>query len=154
MMRLQDSTFLPPPHPPGSLAKRTPGFSASCMRSCRQQFFVIGFNLIVLTTKLLVADYFVAAGSFMLAAAALIVGKAVLIANAMPFLRRYDRGPLIQPILLKTFVYWAVVFLARILEDFVCFSLITIRTHDVFFQGGEASLNTNTGSALVLYRTL
>src|SRR5271169_1396389 len=57
-------------------------------------FFLIGFNLIVLTTKLLVADYFVAVGSFMLATVgALVVGKAVLVANAMPFLRRYDRAP-------------------------------------------------------------
>jgi hypothetical protein len=27
------------------------------------------------------------------------LGKAVLVANQMPFLRRYDRAPLIQPIL-------------------------------------------------------
>jgi hypothetical protein len=88
-------------------------------------FFLIGFNLIVLTTKLLVADYFVAVGSFMLATVgALVVGKAVLVANAMPFLRRYDRGPLIRPILFKTFVYWAVVFVARLLEGFVHFWLI------------------------------
>jgi len=88
-------------------------------------FFLIGFNLIVLTTRLLVADYFVAVGSFMLATvAALVVGKAVLVANAMPFLRRYDRAPLIQPILFKTFVYWAAVFVARLLEAFVHFWLI------------------------------
>jgi hypothetical protein len=78
----------------------------------------------VLTTKLLVADYFVAVGSFMLATlAALVVGKAVLVANAMPFLRRYDRAPLIQPILFKTLVYWAVVFVARF-EAFVHFWLV------------------------------
>ncbi len=88
-------------------------------------FFFVGFNLIVLTTNLLVADYFVAVGSFMLAtAAALVVGKAVLVTNAMPLLRRYDRAPLIQPILFKTIVYWAVVFIARLLEHFVRFWLI------------------------------
>jgi hypothetical protein len=88
-------------------------------------FFLIGFNLIVLTTKLLVADYFVAVGSFTLATvAALVVGKAVLVANAMPFLRRFDRAPLIQPILFKTVVYWAVVFVARLLEGFLHFWLI------------------------------
>jgi hypothetical protein len=88
-------------------------------------FFFVGFNLIVLTTNLILADYLVAFGNFMLAtAAALVVGKAVLITNAMPFLRRYDRAPLIQPILFKTVVYWAVVFLARLLEHFVRFSLI------------------------------
>ena len=88
-------------------------------------FFFIGFNLIVLTTNLILAEYSVAFANFMLAtAAALVVGKSVLVANAMPFLRRYDRGPLIRPILFKTIVYWAIVFVARLLEHFVRFSLI------------------------------
>jgi hypothetical protein len=40
-------------------------------------FFVIGFNLIVLTSNLLLADYLTAFGSFLLATtAALVVGKA------------------------------------------------------------------------------
>ena len=88
-------------------------------------FFFVGFNFIVLTTNLLVAQYLVAVSNFMLATlAALVVGKAVLVANHMPFLRRYDRAPLIQPILFKTAVYWVIVFLARLLERFVHFSII------------------------------
>ena len=88
-------------------------------------FFFVGFNLIVLTTNLLVANYSVAVGSFMLATTgALIVGKAVPVANAMPFIRRYDRAPLIQPILFKTLVYWAAVFIARLLEALVEFWLV------------------------------
>jgi hypothetical protein len=88
-------------------------------------FFFLGFNLIVLTTNLLLAQYLVAFSNFMLATtAALIVGKAVLVANKLPFLRRYDRAPLILPILFKTAVYWVIVFLARLLENFVRFSLI------------------------------
>jgi hypothetical protein len=88
-------------------------------------FFFVGFNLIVLTTNLILAEYVVAFASFMVATVgALVVGKAVLVANAMPFLRRYDRAPLIQPILFKTVVYWAVVFVARLLEAFVHFWLI------------------------------
>ena len=80
----------------------------------------IGFNFIVFTTNLLVAQYSVAVSSFMLATvAALVVGKAVLVANHMPLLRRYDRAPLIQPILFKTAFYWVIVFLARLLERFV-----------------------------------
>ena len=51
--------------------------------------------------------------------AALVVGKAVLLANAMPFLRRFDTAPMIQPVLFKTVVYWAVVFLVRFLEKLV-----------------------------------
>jgi hypothetical protein len=79
----------------------------------------------VLTTNLILADYLAAFGNFMLAtAAALVVGKAVLVTNALPFLRRYDRAPLIQPILFKTVVYWAVVFIARLLEDFVRFCFV------------------------------
>src|SRR4051795_4487004 len=50
-------------------------------------FFFIGFNFIILTTNLLVADYAVAVSNFMLATvAALVVGKAVT-ANAMAFLK-------------------------------------------------------------------
>ena len=83
-------------------------------------FFFVGFNFIVLTTNLLVAQYLVAVSNFMLATvAALVVGKAVLVANKIPLLRRYDRAPLIQPILFKTAFYWVVVFLARLLERFV-----------------------------------
>ncbi len=88
-------------------------------------FFFVGFNLIVLTTNLLVAQYLIAVSNFMLATlAALVVGKAVLVANHMPFLRRYDRAPLIQPILFKTAIYWVIVFFARLLERFVHFSLV------------------------------
>jgi hypothetical protein len=88
-------------------------------------FFFIGFNLVVLTTNLLLADYGAAFSSFMLAtAAALIVGKAVLVANAMRSIRRYDRAPLIRPILFKTVFYWAIVFVARLIEHFIRFWLI------------------------------
>ena len=42
-------------------------------------FFFLGFNFIILTTNLLVADYAVAVSNFMLATvAALVVGKAVI----------------------------------------------------------------------------
>jgi hypothetical protein len=87
-------------------------------------FFFVGFNFIVLTTNLLVAQYLVAVSNFMLATvAALVVGKAVLVANKIPLLRRYDRAPLIQPILFKTAFYWVIVFFARLLERFVHFAL-------------------------------
>ncbi len=87
-------------------------------------FFFVGFNFIVLTTNLLVAEYLAAVSNFMLATmAALVVGKAVLVANKIPLLRRYDRAPLIQPILFKTAFYWLVVFVARLLERLVHFLL-------------------------------
>jgi hypothetical protein len=85
-------------------------------------FFFVGFNFIVLTTNLLVASYAVAVSNFMLATiAALVVGKAVITANAMPFLRIFDRAPLIQPILFKTAIYWVAVFFARLAERFLHF---------------------------------
>jgi len=83
-------------------------------------FFAIGFNLIVLTTNLLLADYLLSFGSFMVATVtALVVGKSVLVANAMPFLRRFDTAPIIQPVLFKTIVNWAAVCLVRFLEKLV-----------------------------------
>ena len=88
-------------------------------------FFFIGFNLILLTTNLLVANYGETFGGFMLATgAALVVGKAVLVANAMRSIRRYDRAPLVRPILFKAAFYWAVVFVARLLEHWIRFWLI------------------------------
>jgi len=88
-------------------------------------FFFVGFNFIVLTTNLLVADYATAVSNFMLATlGALVVGKAVITANAMPFLTRFDRAPLILPILFKTAVYWVAVFFARLAERFVHFALV------------------------------
>src|SRR6476469_7734645 len=83
-------------------------------------FFAAGFNLIVLTTQLFLDDYRQQFVGFMVATTtALVVGKAVLLANALPFLRRFDRAPLIQPILFKTAVYFAVVFLLRVLEKII-----------------------------------
>ena len=80
-------------------------------------FFAISFNLLVLTTNLLLADYLKSFASFLVATmAALVVGKAVLVADALPFLRRFDNAPLIRPVLFKTIVYWAMVFLVRFLE--------------------------------------
>jgi hypothetical protein len=88
-------------------------------------FFFVGFNFVVLTTNLLLADYGAAAFNFMVATVgALVVGKAVLVANAMSYIRRYDRAPLIRPILFKTAFYAVIVFLARLLERFVHYSLV------------------------------
>ena len=83
-------------------------------------FFLVGFNLIVLTTNLILVDYKAQFASFMIAtASALVVAKAVLVANALPAIRRYDRAPLIRPILFKTVFYWAAVFIVRLLEHWI-----------------------------------
>jgi hypothetical protein len=77
----------------------------------------VGFNLIELTTQLILNDYRVQFANYTIATlGALFVGKAVLVAGALPFFRRFDNKPLIQPILFKTFIYWFVVALMRFLE--------------------------------------
>src|SRR4051812_19703857 len=83
-------------------------------------FFAVAFNLIVLTTQLILDDYRLQFLNFMIATTtALVVGKSVLVANALPFLRRFDRAPLIQPVLFKTLIYFLVVFVVRVLEKLV-----------------------------------
>jgi hypothetical protein len=81
-------------------------------------FFAASFNLIVLTTQLILDDYGARFGGFAIATAtALVVAKAVLVADALPLLRRFDGVPLIRPILFKTVVYFLAVFLVRLLEE-------------------------------------
>jgi hypothetical protein len=114
-------------HAPVGIARRVGAF---LLRELREMlpptiFFFIGFNLILLTTNLLIADYGATVGSFMLVTGgALVVGKAVLVANATQSIRRYDRAPLIRPILFKTVFYWAVVLVARLLEHWIRFWLV------------------------------
>jgi hypothetical protein len=114
-------------HAPAGFAQRAGAFFLRELREMLPPttFFFVGFNLILLTTNLLLTDYGAQFASFMLAtAAALVVGKAVLVANAMRSIRRYDRAPLIRPILFKTVFYWAIVFVARLLEHWIRFWLV------------------------------
>jgi hypothetical protein len=83
-------------------------------------FFALGFNLVVLTGHLMTGSYGRQLFTFTLATTgALLVGKGVLLANAMPLLRRFDDAPLLYPILFKTFVYWLVVLALRLLEALI-----------------------------------
>lgn len=80
-------------------------------------FFFLGFNLILFTKRLFLADYLIAYTGFLIATTgALIVGKVVLVADKMPFLNRFDYAPLAYPILFKTVVYTVFVGIARLLE--------------------------------------
>jgi hypothetical protein len=91
-------------------------------------FFVVGFNFVAFSMNLVLAQYFIHAGGFLVATmAALVVGKVVLVADKMPFLRRFDTAPLIRPILFKTLVYWAFVFVARLIEAWVHYAVDTGR---------------------------
>ena len=87
-------------------------------------FFFVGFNLILFTKRLILAEYLVEFSGFMLATvSALIAGKVVLVADMMPFLRRLDGRPLARPILFKTIVYTVLVSAVRLLDQFVRFLL-------------------------------
>jgi hypothetical protein len=85
-------------------------------------FFFIGFNLILWTKRLILEDQGIEFSGFFLAtAAALLVGKAVLITDNLPFMRRFDGAPMIQPILFKSAIYWLCVLAVRLAEGLVHF---------------------------------
>lgn len=96
--------------------------SGSYCRHLRSSF--ISFNLIEVTTQLILADYAARLANVMVATTmALVVGKAVPVANELPFLRRFDTAAMIRPILFKTAAYWAAVFVARFLEGIIEYAI-------------------------------
>jgi hypothetical protein len=85
-------------------------------------FFFIGFNLILFTRWMTLQEHGIPFTNFFAATlAALLVGKAVLVVDNLPFMRRFDGAPLIQPILFKSAIYWAFVFAFRIVEGLLHF---------------------------------
>src|SRR5246127_3523582 len=158
-MRIKPILYVesPPAEPVGMAVPIARAIGARVLHEFREVlpptiFFFVGFNFIVFTTNLLLADYAIAVSNFMLATvAALVVGKAVLVANHMPLLRRYDRAPLIQPILFKTAFYWVIVFFARLLERFVHFSLIERNPPGDFFPYLITTFSWHRFSAISLW---
>jgi hypothetical protein len=85
-------------------------------------FFFCGFNLISWTKQMVLQEHGIAFSGFVLATvSALVVGKAVLVTDQMSFMRRFDGAPLVQPILFKSAIYWAVTFVVRLADGFVNF---------------------------------
>jgi len=85
-------------------------------------FFFVGFNLILLTKRLILEEHGIKfSGFFAATVAALLVGKAVLITDKLSFMRRFDGAPLIQPILFKSSIYWVCVLIVRLAERLVHF---------------------------------
>src|SRR5262249_13194344 len=81
-------------------------------------FFFIGFNLLLWTKRMLLQEYHIEFSGFLVATmSALVVGKAVLVTDHMPFMRRFDGAPLWQPILFKAPIYPACVSGVRIGGD-------------------------------------
>jgi hypothetical protein len=61
-------------------------------------FFFVGFNLILLTKRPILEEHGIEfSGFFAATVAALLVGKAVLITDKLPFMRRFDGAPLGAP---------------------------------------------------------
>src|SRR6188472_3200612 len=85
-------------------------------------FFFIGFNLILWTKRLILQEHGIEfSGFFTALVAALLVGKAVLVTDKLPFMRRFDGAPLIQPILFKSAIYWLCVLIVRLAEGLISF---------------------------------
>jgi len=85
-------------------------------------FFFIGFNLILWTKQMILREQQIEFNGFLLATVtALLVGKAVLVTDKMPFMGRFEGAPLMQPILFKAVIYWACVFVVRIGEGLLHF---------------------------------
>ncbi len=80
-------------------------------------FFFIGFNLILWTKRLILEEHGIDfSGFFTATVGALLVGKAVLVTDSLPFMRRFEGAPLIQPILFKSAIYWLCVLIVRLAE--------------------------------------
>lgn len=87
-------------------------------------FFFVGFNLILWTMQLALAEHGIDIRGFVTATlAALLVGKAVLIMDKAPFMSRFDGSPLIQPVLFKSLIYWVCVLVARLAELSIHFGI-------------------------------
>jgi hypothetical protein len=83
-------------------------------------FFFVAFTLILATQRLILRQYGIPLMGFGGAViGALIVGKVVLIVDALPFVNKFPGKPLLYNTLWKTFIYFLAVMLFRYLEHVV-----------------------------------
>ncbi len=83
-------------------------------------FFLFAFNIVAITTILLLKERGVDVPPVLVATfLALVVGKVILIADHLPFINKFPDKPLIYNIAWKTFIYMVVVFVARYIEHFI-----------------------------------
>ena len=94
-------------------------------------FFAFGFNLVVVSTSLILGD--LRLGSFIVATlAALVVGTAVLVAETMPFFRCFESAPAIVPVLFKTCVYTLLIIVARLIGAYIHYMINERRLIGIF----------------------
>jgi hypothetical protein len=85
-------------------------------------FFFVALHIVALIRVLILKGTGLAPmTSISVAVAALILGKAVLIADMLPIINRYPDKPLIYNIAWKTLIYWAMAALIHYLERLVDF---------------------------------
>src|SRR5215470_14052816 len=85
-------------------------------------FFFVALHIVALIRVLMLKSTGIAAGtSVSVAVAALILGKAVLLADMLPFINRYPTKPLIYNVVWKTVLYTLVALLIHYLEHLVDF---------------------------------
>ncbi len=83
-------------------------------------FFFIAFHLIALTESLILREYGVPVSTTVLVTvSALVIGKAILIADKLPFINRFPNKPLIYNIAWKTFIYLLIALFFRYLEALI-----------------------------------
>jgi len=89
-------------------------------------FFFVGFQLLAVTRALMLRQYGIEVGTFMVATiGALVTAKVVVLADLLPFINRFPGRPLIYNIAWKTTIYFAAACVVRYLEEFIHF----YRTH-------------------------
>ena len=107
-------------------------------------FFFVGFNLILWTKRLVLEEHGIEfTGFFTATVAALLVGKAVLATDNLPFMRRFDGAPMIQPILFKIAIYWVCVLIVRLAEEL--FNSLPMATPSALFRPISWSLSPGRG---------
>jgi hypothetical protein len=85
-------------------------------------FFFIAFNVIVISKKLMLEEYGIKFSGFVNAAiGALIVAKALLVADDIKFINKYPDKPLIYNIVWKTLIYLLVTLLVQYIEGIIPF---------------------------------
>ncbi len=80
-------------------------------------FFFVALHVVALIRKLMLEGTGISTrGSISIAVAALILGKAVLIANVLPIINRFPKKPLIYNIAWKTVIYMVIATFIHYLE--------------------------------------
>lgn len=83
-------------------------------------FFFIALHLIAFTELLILRQYRVPISTTALfTVSALVIGKAILIADKLPFINRFPNKPLIYNIVWKTFIYVLIALFLGYLEKLI-----------------------------------